>query len=347
MDWLRRNWPDLMIGVALIAVIAGIVATLLTGGSFFQPASPTANPATADGPSVTLTTPEASDANTDVTEPSDDAGERGTTTVEPLAPEGGLADAVAPPGAPSTDVEESDAPAPADPASDAADASEEAPSTDAPATNAAASDAGDATDSEPLVLPDTGAPSDPYRVSVGAFGARENAETFAQRFRDDGYPVFLGTQGSLTIVLVGPYASRAEAERVATAIRAGDYDTDPVVYLFEPDDPTATPGASSDAAPTVTPTPSPAPTPAPTPAPSAEPAPATPSISAARSLQVGAFADEVSAEPLLENLERLGFAPTSVREDGLIKVLVGPFEGAALDDARTILDGAGLEYFNR
>jgi len=344
VDWLRRNWPDLMIGVALIAVIAGIVATLLTGGSFFQPASPTANPATADGPSVTLTTPEASDANTDVTETRGDAGERGTTTVEPLAPEGGLADAVTPPGAPSTDVEESDAPVPATAASDAADASEEAPSTDAPATNAAASDTADATDSEPLVLPDTGAPSDPYRVSVGAFGARENAETFAQRFRDDGYPVFLGTQGSLTIVLVGPYATRSEAERVATTIRAGEYDTDPVVYLFEPDDPTATPGASSDVAPTVT---TPTPSPAPTPASSAEPAPATPSSSAARSLQVGAFADEVSAEPLLENLERLGFAPTSVREDGLIKVLVGPFEGAALDDARTILDGAGLEYFNR
>ncbi|MBA2666654.1 MAG: hypothetical protein H0U69_06450, partial [Trueperaceae bacterium] len=40
MDWLRRNWPDLAIGVALVAVIAGIVATLLTGGSFFPP-SPT------------------------------------------------------------------------------------------------------------------------------------------------------------------------------------------------------------------------------------------------------------------------------------------------------------------
>ncbi|HZW28410.1 MAG TPA: hypothetical protein VFF08_08125 [Trueperaceae bacterium] len=35
MDWLRRNWPDLLIGVALIAVIAGIIATLISGGSFF------------------------------------------------------------------------------------------------------------------------------------------------------------------------------------------------------------------------------------------------------------------------------------------------------------------------
>ena len=36
MDWIRRNWPDLIIGFALLAVIAGIIATLLSGGSFFS-----------------------------------------------------------------------------------------------------------------------------------------------------------------------------------------------------------------------------------------------------------------------------------------------------------------------
>ena len=33
MDWFRRNWPDLVIGVALVAVVALIVVTLLSGGS--------------------------------------------------------------------------------------------------------------------------------------------------------------------------------------------------------------------------------------------------------------------------------------------------------------------------
>jgi hypothetical protein len=53
MDWMRRNWPDLAIGLALVAVIGGIVATLITGGSFFPTAttptqvpSPTAAPPT-------------------------------------------------------------------------------------------------------------------------------------------------------------------------------------------------------------------------------------------------------------------------------------------------------------
>ena len=33
MDWFRRNWPDLALGVALVAVVALIVVTLLSGGS--------------------------------------------------------------------------------------------------------------------------------------------------------------------------------------------------------------------------------------------------------------------------------------------------------------------------
>ena len=62
---------------------------------------------------------------------------------------------------------------------------------------------------------------------------------------------------------------------------------------------------------------------------------------------MGAFADDASADPLLADLRDLGLAPDVVREDGLVKVVVGPLEGAALEDARTVLDGAGLEYFNR
>ncbi len=338
MDWLRRNWPDLMIGAALLVVIAGIVATLLTGGSFFQFGSQSANPSSQASPAVTLDDPNSAvvpdestpsaESEPSVAEPEEGASDA-SSQIEPLAPEGSLVAPATPPGAPASDVEEESTEAPTEPevAQPAAPAPAEQP---------------EEASSDRVSLPDAGAPSDPYRISVGAFGSRTNAEALAQQFREDGYPVFLGVQGNLTIVLVGPYATRAEAERVAAEIRAGDYDTDPVVYLFEPEDPEpsqATPSAPS----------TPAASPAETPAAPADSTPATPApaSAAARSLQVGAFADEVSAEPLLTQLERLGFAPRSVREDGLIKVLVGPFEGDALEDARTILDGAGLEYFNR
>ena len=39
MDWIRRNWPDLLIGVALFSVITGIVATLLSGGTILPTSS--------------------------------------------------------------------------------------------------------------------------------------------------------------------------------------------------------------------------------------------------------------------------------------------------------------------
>ncbi len=48
MDWIRRNWPDLLIAIALVAVIAGIIATLLSGGSLW-PSSRSGNQSLAAG----------------------------------------------------------------------------------------------------------------------------------------------------------------------------------------------------------------------------------------------------------------------------------------------------------
>jgi len=189
-------------------------------------------------------------------------------------------------------------------------------------------------------------------VSVGAFGNPDNATRQAQTFRAAGYPVFTGTQGNLTIVLVGPYDDEAEAQRVAARIAAGGFGIEPVVYRYRPD--ATTPGAS-----TPTPTagvPSPSPTPAPA-APAATPAApaAAPAAPAApittsptgRSLQVGAFADAGSATPLRERLASLGLVAFEIREDGLIKLLVGPFDDASLTDVRRQLSAQGIESFPR
>ena len=70
----------------------------------------------------------------------------------------------------------------------------------------------------PVAAPETGR----YRISLGAFGSRDNAENLALTFRDEGYPVFLGTQGELFIVLVGPYDELEEAERVSGQIEVAD-----------------------------------------------------------------------------------------------------------------------------
>jgi len=62
---------------------------------------------------------------------------------------------------------------------------------------------------------------------------------------------------------------------------------------------------------------------------------------------VGAYAEPAAAQPQIDRLESLGFSVQSVSEDGLVKLLVGPFTGEALADARVILDGAGIDYFVR
>jgi cell division protein FtsN len=149
-------------------------------------------------------------------------------------------------------------------------------------------------------------------------------------------------QGNLTIVLVGPYNNEAEAEAVRERIATGGFGIEPVIYRFRPDAPT--PGAS-------TPNPGTAPqTPAAT-APTASTVTITPAPAAAapgtRSLQVGAFADAESAAPLRARLGALGLASFELREDGLIKLLVGPFEAERLAQVRAQLSDLGIESFPR
>jgi cell division protein FtsN len=66
-----------------------------------------------------------------------------------------------------------------------------------------------------------------------------------------------------------------------------------------------------------------------------------------RSLQVGAFADAASAAPLRERLAALGLVAFEIREDGLIKLLVGPFEADRISEVRSQLSALGIESFPR
>lgn len=381
MDWLRRNWPDLLIGLALIAVIAGIVSTLLTGGSFFPSEGSTGGTtATQTGPSqsgssATSGASSSTAANGPVVVPSDGASSTAT--------EGPGSSAVTPPGAPDPAVvttpatatqastaeasaSESTRPstvtvAPLAPGDDVASSTSTSggasgsssapsparaaatpPATPTPATSSA---------SRPASSSASARPTQPFRISVGAFSVRENAERQAGRFRADGYPVFLGEQGSLTLVLVGPYDGEAEALRVAREIAAANDDVEPVVYEFRPEGGRAdatvvtSPGASSTSTRNDLPSSS-----ATTSTPTSVPATASGSAATEEtgvSFQVGAFSTGEAARALVSVLASLGFEATEVREGGLIKIVVGPFEGQAAVDARTVLEGAGIEFFVR
>jgi cell division protein FtsN len=357
---LRRNWPDLAIGLALVAVIGGIIATLITGGTFF-PSTPVA-PAPVPSPTAPAVVPPSADPVVVPDEPAADTPPASPGSVSVLAPDG--SDVPTEPAAPAPSEPAATEPAAAEPATPAPatvitppPAAEPQPTTPSAAQPTAPSAPAASAAAPAGPLPAASSDDEaPYRVSVGAFGNPDNAARLAQTVRDAGYPVFTGTQGNLTIVLVGPYDSEAEAERVSARIADGGFGVEPIVYRFRPD--AATPGASTPApgdtsapVPAPTPVPAAAPAPTPTPAPAAAPAPppSTPIATSptGRSLQVGAFADAGSAAPLRERLAAVGLVAFEIREDGLIKLLVGPFDADRLSEVRSQLAAQGIESFPR
>lgn len=331
MDWIRRNWPDLLIGVALLAVIAGIIATLLNGGSFLPFANPSASPSVSSpAPNFqttpqtnSQTTPEATQPQTSepVTPGSSEGAEQteqnGVTAVPPGqsveedSPEETAAEgAEVTPVAPGASQDESD---PVEPEVQAA-----------PAAQSAASEA-------------AGLPSEPFRIGVGSFSQAENAERHAEAFREEGYPVFVAQQGAFAVVLVGPYDSRSEAEAVLSEIRSSGLEANPILYELEggaaEDEDAAAAGegeASAEAAS------------------SAEgvPAAAT-SASGGTYIQVGAYNSEELATPQRERLEQLGYSTRLQRGDGsdLIRLWVGPFDSDSVAEVRTQLSDLGIDNF--
>src|SRR5690625_192099 len=240
MDWIRRNWPDLLIGFALLAVISGIVATLMTGGSFFplgqgsqtasqsagapqQPAGPP--PQAADQPAEQ---PAAQPGGSLAELPllgADDEPAAAETADDPLSD--GPVDPFA-----DLPEEPQDLPAvvPLRPGADGqAEIPAQQPAAQTPADSPAQTEQADA--SPPPATPQQPAAADgelpsaqvPYTVGVGAFRSAENANRQADVFRQAGYPVVVAQQDDLTVVLLGPYANQSEAQRVRDTVATGGF----------------------------------------------------------------------------------------------------------------------------
>ena len=305
----------MLIGFALIAVIAGIIATLITGGSLF-PFSPSQRSDTPlisspneplSGPTVAGSLPAATE------ETVSGAAVDGTESQEPVI-------AVLPPveRAPVAAVVGTSGTARTGNSSVAAAASSPSSGSASPVPSQGA-----------VELPGYVADG-PFRVSVGAFGKLENAETQATRFRDAGYPVFVVKQGKLSLVLVGPFASEGDAAAAADRIRGEGFGIDPIVYRFKPSQaPQAETTETATAAGVAT---------------AAETAPVS---SGGRYLQVGAYATVKSSLPQRQRLESLGFSVTQRTESGLVKLLIGPFGAGDLATVQAQLKAQGIDNFPR
>jgi cell division septation protein DedD len=157
-----------------------------------------------------------------------------------------------------------------------------------------------------------------YRISVAAVRNPEGANRLRAELSNQGFPAFIGRQGELYLVLVGPYRTRSEADQVAARLRAAGQET--AIFFF--------PGVT------------------PAPAPAAAPAVAPPAEGELRFLQAGAYATAEGARPQIERLQALGYTVTQRRtEGGLIRLLIGPFNPSELLTAQNRLNDQGIEYF--
>lgn len=188
MNWLRENWFDALLFLLLTAVVVAIVLFLTGINPFARRAAPavaTPPPAKTEPAAPPPAEPAAPPPASTTATPA--AGEE--VTVLPLPP-----------------AISEESPAPTQTAGTGAAAGGSPSATPAPATPSAAP------------APTTAQGSGIYRVSVGAFTRPEYAVDLAKKLKEQGYPVRIEVIGRVSRVVVGPYTSRAEAERVKAAL---------------------------------------------------------------------------------------------------------------------------------
>lgn len=167
--------------------------------------------------------------------------------------------------------------------------------------------------------------------------------------------MFTVQQGPYTVVLVGPYQSRSEAEAVEARIRSSGMEENPILYEVtaeEPDNAQASSSGASASTSTSASTSASAPTPSSTSSSSTSSstsagAASDSSSTTGRYIQVGAYNSPELAAPQRERLEALGYSTTLQQTEGstLLRLWIGPFPEERLAAVRAQLDELGIENF--
>jgi cell division septation protein DedD len=376
------RWPDLLIGLLVLLLLAGFAALLLgqsrpevaqaptaaaTDTAPIIPTAPGSDLGTGDG----ATTPAVTPAPTTTRDGSDPAvPESAAPATTAQAPE----EAATPPQTPAAGDSASDTPAPAAdqtsaPSAESATAPETVIAADPiPAAPAAPPVAPVTLPTPTTTIPPGSAPEAAAQPSGSALPRAGGAVATSEPrtpLRSD-YRVSLGTFGS-----------EGAAQGAAQGVRALGYTVYPIdlgaqvvaqvgpfadeasarqaladiqraypgAVLYPPRGRNLTGGSQSGAAETA---PSPAapaePAAAVEPEAASPPAPAIPS--APVYLQIGAFDRVESAQNLVGQLREQGYAPTvNAPEGSKVTVLIGPFSGEALTTTEEKLDANGFDHF--
>jgi len=351
LDRLRRNWLDLLIGVAIVSVIAMIVATLSSDESLISLVRRGGPP---EVPIRHTTDSTEATSNPAATAATPGAGTIGTGAAQTR--EG--------------DLDSYDVFVPAVPGQLAAgaegDANTDSGSSQDTMLRAGTRRSGNVDETAKEQLPVALAASG-FRVAAGALLSREAASTVAQNYRDDGYEVVVEQQDDVYLLWIGPYATQADADVTAERIIADGGEA--LVYTYGD-------GSDMDAADTVD---------ASTPVDAAADRSVTESLApnsrnrnangsgneavatttnagtvtiavgagntapnqvVQRYLQVGAFAFDKNARPLRAQLAELGLSVTRDEDGGgLVRLYVGPFSGAQLTQTRARLAAQEIDSF--
>ncbi len=338
MNVVKRRWPDLLIGLLVVLLLAGFAALLLgkngaptvsqtqnTGTTAAQttatqtPATQTTATQTTATQTPATQTPATPTASTSVPTPTDTASGAGAAAATPDQNAGtGTIPTIA-----ATPVTAPDAGSSPNP-------------TTTPAPDAATPTA--ATPRAQGAVPTSEARSptrNDYRISLGSYADAAAVQAATVGVSKLGYTVYPVTVASGVVAELGPFASReAAAQALADVQRAT-----PGALLYSPrnapatdssgtDTPgTGTPGAASSS-PAVTGT-------------TAAPAPSGPVY-----LQVGAYNTTAGAQTAVERARALGLEPSVNAPAGKkVTVVVGPFQGQALAAAEAKLEAGGVDYF--
>jgi cell division septation protein DedD len=348
MDWLRRNWVDVLMAGLILAVVGGFLTLLLRGGVFKPNTDATTTVATTTTPVTTVpapTTPKPTPPNQLTPAPSSQpvavkpAQKPAPTTPKPRSttplgvpeiPEAPIGAVVTKPVVTKLVVTTSGVGSTSGtttPISNTTNSSITAPSRPAVQTQPSTS--------SKIVTPTnttgTYARADflrNYRVAAGSYTNLERAKKAVAQLRSRGLPAQTFPSGNTHVVVVGPYARETSARTAFAKVRQ----VFPDAILYRPDG-TKEASARVNIAPK-----------APSSQGGGNSQPATLTTDSAY-LQVGAFKDVKGAAALLTKLKNAGFAPLTKNISGLLRVLVGPLQANQIQTIRSDLKNQGFEAF--
>jgi cell division septation protein DedD len=340
MDWLKRNWVDVLMGGLILAIAAGVLVVLLRGGLFVSSNSTTTvgNTTTATVGSNTTMTPTETPINPPAVQP-DPPQAAPTQPTVPATTQTTTPKPVTPRATASLSVPE----IPDAPSGGQATQSQATTQATAQATTQATTKPIQTSQVKPTAKPTTqsNAPTQTspdstgnysradflrnYRIAAGSYTSLERAVRAASGLRTRGLPAQHFSSGNTYVVVVGPYARETSARSALVKVRQSL----PDAILYRPD------GSREGVAKQ--------PTPRQQKQGGGGSSPV--SVSVVAYLQVGAFKDSGSASGLLEKLRGAGFTPLTKNISGLLRVLVGPLQPNQIETTRATLKNQGFDAF--